>query len=123
MMNAKNVLLTALTIVTLLPAAACGSPVKPAQEATATVSATGNSSDIISEGRLEPIRYAQVAFTASGVVSNVQVKEGETVAKGQPLIHLGDESDTNYAAAQLELVSAQKALNDFQNVAGTDLAH
>ena len=42
--------------------------------------------------------------------------------KGQPLIRLGDESDTNYAAAQLELVSAQKALNDLQNTSGTDLA-
>jgi multidrug resistance efflux pump len=38
------------------------------------------------------------------------------------LIRLGDEMDTNYAAAQLELVNAQQALNDLQGSAGTDLA-
>src|ERR1043166_824705 len=118
-MNAKTVL---LMIAILALASACSSPAQPAQEATATVPAAVDSSDIISEGRLEPVRYAEIAFTASGVVSDVLVKEGEPVTKGQPLIHLGDESDTNYAAAQLELVSAQKALNDLQNSAGTDLA-
>ncbi len=77
---------------------------------------------IIAEGRVEPIRYAEIAFNASGVVSEVLVEEGQTVKKGEPLIRLGDESDTNYAAAQLELVSAEKALNDLQLTAGTDLA-
>jgi multidrug resistance efflux pump len=71
---------------------------------------------------VEPIRYAEIAFTASGVVSEVPVEEGQAVKKGDPLIRLGDESDTNYAAAQLELVSAEKALNDLQLTAGTDLA-
>ncbi len=79
-------------------------------------------STIITEGRLEPARDAEIAFTASGVVSDVLVQEGEQVKQGQPLIHLGDASDTQFAAAQLELVSAQKALNDLLNTAGTDLA-
>ena len=77
---------------------------------------------IIAEGRLEPIRYADIAFTASGRVSEVLVEEGEEVKKGQELIRLGDALDTQYAAAQLELVSAQKALNDLVNASGTDLA-
>jgi len=76
---------------------------------------------IIAEGRVEPIRYAEIAFNASGVVSEVLVQEGQAVKKGEPLIRLGNESDTNYAAAQLELVSAQKALNDLLN-SGADLA-
>ena len=79
-------------------------------------------SGIIAEGRVEPIHYAEIAFNASGVVSDVLVEEGQPVKKGEALIRLGDESDTNYAAAQLELVSAQQALNDLQNTAGTDLA-
>jgi multidrug resistance efflux pump len=79
-------------------------------------------STIIAEGRVEPIRYAEIAFTAGGIISGVLVEEGQAVKKGDPLIRLGDESDTNYAAAQLELVSAQKALNDLQNSAGNDLA-
>jgi len=66
-------------------------------------------STIIAEGRVEPLRDAEIAFTASGVVSDVLVAEGQPVTKGQPLIRLGDASDTQFAAAQLELVRAQKA--------------
>jgi HlyD family secretion protein len=77
---------------------------------------------IMAEGRLEPIHFAEIAFTASGVISEVLVQEGESVKKGQPLIRLGDASDTNYASAQLELVSAQQAIHDLTNAAGTDLA-
>jgi len=77
---------------------------------------------IISEGRVEPIRYAEIAFNASGVVSEVLVEEGQPVKKGEALIRLGDESDTNYAAAQLELVSAQQALNDLLNSSEADFA-
>lgn len=77
---------------------------------------------IIAEGRLEPVRFAEIAFTASGVISEVLVNEGQSVKKGDVLVQLGDESDTNYAAAQLELVNAEKALNDLKNSAGEDLA-
>ena len=77
---------------------------------------------IMAEGRLEPIHSAEIAFTASGVISEVLVEEGDKVQKGQLLIRLGDASDTNYAAAELELVSAQQAINDLTNAAGTDLA-
>ncbi|HET9905493.1 MAG TPA: HlyD family efflux transporter periplasmic adaptor subunit [Anaerolineales bacterium] len=77
---------------------------------------------LMAEGRLEPIRYAEIAFNTSGVVNEVLVKEGERVQKGDLLIRLGDESDTNYAAAQLELVTAQQALNDLLNTSEHELA-
>ena len=70
---------------------------------------------IIAEGRVEPNSYADIAFNASGFISEVLVKEGESVKRGQPLVRMGDESDTHYAAAQLELVSAQKAWDDLVN--------
>ena len=79
-------------------------------------------STIIAEGRLEPIRYAEIAFTASGRISNILVEEGQTVTAGEELIRLGDASDTHYAAAQLELVSVKKALTALNNTAGTDSA-
>jgi multidrug resistance efflux pump len=52
----------------------------------------------------------------------VLVKEGQTVKEGDPLIRLGDESDTNYAAAQLELVTAQQAWDDLVNSRGAAFA-
>src|SRR5215212_3868900 len=122
-MNAKTTLLMVLMTITLLLVSACSSPAEASQEPTATLSAvTDSSGTVIAEGRVEPLQYAEIAFNASGVVSEVLVQEGQAVKQGEPLIQLGDDSDTNYAAAQLELVSAQKALNDLQNTAGTDLA-
>ena len=100
-------------------ACSAGNTATPTPEAIATVVAD---STIIAEGRLEPVRYAEIAFTASGRISDILVQPGQPVSKGQELIRLGDASDTQYAAAQLELVSAQKALNDLANTAGTDLA-
>jgi HlyD family secretion protein len=77
---------------------------------------------ISAEGRLEPVRFAEIAFTASGVVSKVLVEEGQAVKQGDILVQLGDASDTNYAAAQLELAEAEQALIALKNSAGKDLA-
>jgi HlyD family secretion protein len=77
---------------------------------------------IISEGRLEPARSAEIAFTTGGVISDVLVQEGQPVKKGETLIRLGDDSDTNYAAAQLDVATAQKAINDLVNSSDEDLA-
>jgi multidrug resistance efflux pump len=100
---------------------ACGSAA--ATTATPEARPTVVADDIIiAEGRLEPIHYAEIAFNAGGTVSDVMVKEGQQVKKGDVLVRLGDASDTNYAAAQLELATAQQALNDLQNTAGSDLA-
>src|SRR5688500_4183793 len=94
-----------------------------ATEATPEVIPTVLADDtIIAEGRVEPVQYAKIAFNASGVVSEVLVEEGQQVKKGQPLIRLGDGSDTHYAAAQLELVSAQQALDDLLTASNTGLA-
>ncbi len=116
----QNFLFIVLGLSLLL--AACGSAGKSATATPEAIPTVVADKTIIAEGRLEPVHYAQIAFGASGVVSEVLIKEGQQVAKGQPLIHLGDESDTNFAAAQLELVSAQQALNELVNSSGSDLA-
>ena len=113
--------LLSLIIFTSLLLAACSSSSAQPTEVAAIPPVIADTS-IMAEGRLEPVNFAEIAFTASGVISEVLVQEGEPVKKGQPLIRLGDASDTNYAAAQLELVSAQQAINDLTNAAGTDLA-
>ena len=105
-----------------LVVSACSSAGAGATATPAAIPTVLADSTIIAEGRVEPLRDAEIAFTASGVVSDVLVAEGQPVTKGQPLIRLGDASDTQFAAAQLELVSAQKALNDFLNTSGADVA-
>ena len=107
-----------LILASLLVAACAPGAVTPSPEAAPTPA----DSAIIAEGRLEPIRYAEIAFTASGRITDISVEEGRQVKEGDELIRLGDASDHQYAAAQLELVSAKKALSDLNNIAGTDLA-
>jgi HlyD family secretion protein len=114
-----KLLITLAGLSLLLAACGAGSAATPTAEAVATVIAD---STIIAEGRLEPVHYAEIAFTASGRISNILVEEGQQVKQGEELIRLGDASDTQYAAAQLELVSAKKALTDLSNTAGTDFA-
>jgi len=118
-MNQKPLIALILLSVLVSACSSVGQAATATPEAIPTVIAD---STILAEGRVEPLRDAEIAFTASGVVSDVLVQEGEQVQKGQPLIRLGDASDTNYAAAQVELVSAQKALNDLLNTSGADLA-
>ncbi len=108
-------------IILALTLAACGTAPTATTEATPIPVVIADDT-IIAEGRVEPIQYAEIAFNASGAVSEVLVKEGQAVKKGEPLIRLGDESDTNYAAAQLELVTAQQAWDDLVNSRGADFA-
>ena len=116
----RNLLITLIGLSLLFTA--CSSSGKTATPTAGVTPTAVADSKIIAEGRLEPIRYANIAFTTSGVISDVPVKEGQAVKQGDALIRLGDETDSQYAAAQLELASAQKALNDLQNTGGTDLA-
>ncbi|HEU0294361.1 MAG TPA: HlyD family efflux transporter periplasmic adaptor subunit [Anaerolineales bacterium] len=116
----KTKLISLIIFMSLLFTACTSSGTQPTEPtALPPVLADAN---IAAEGRVEPIYFAEIAFSTSGVISEVLVQEGEAVTKGQPLIRLGDAFDTNYAAAQLELVSAQQAINDLTNAAGTDLA-
>src|SRR5512133_761642 len=115
----RLILITLLGLSLLVTACSAAKNTTPTPAAAPTAVADNG---VIAEGRLEPVRYAEIAFNASGVVSEVMVKEGQQVNKGQPLIRLGDKSDNQYAAAQLELVTAEKALNDLLNASGTDLA-
>lgn len=119
-MNKRFLYAIVLLSLSLL-ASACGSAASTTATPEVLPTAIADNT-IIAEGRLEPIHYAEIAFSAGGTVSEVMVKEGQEVKKGDLLVRLGDASDTNYAAAQLELATAQQALNDLQNTAGTDLA-
>lgn len=119
-MKLKTVPMMISVMASMLIVSACSSGISTAQ-ATPVPTVIADPS-IVVDGRLEPIRYAEIAFNASGIVSDVPVEEGQAVKQGDPLLRLGGESDTQYAAAQLELASAEKALNDLQNTGASDLA-
>ena len=69
---------------------------------------------VIADGRLNPIESAQLSFSTGGKIIAVLVEEGDSVASGQPLVQLGnrEQFEAAVAAAGLELVSAEQALND-----------
>src|SRR6185503_1374504 len=115
----KQTFIVLIALSLLLAGCSGGGAPTPTAEAAPTLVAD---STVIAEGRLEPVGYAEIAFPASGRISDILVTEGQEVKQGDELIRLGDASDTQYAAAQLELVSARKALTDLNNTAGTDFA-
>ncbi len=73
---------------------------------------------IVAQGRLEPNRYADIALNASGLVSEVLVKEGDHVTAGQVIATLkSDQAQTleeAQASASKELTSAFQDLRDAQ---------
>jgi len=119
MKNIKK--LTIITLVTLFASSlfltACGT-------ATAAVAATPtiqpvNSGDVItSEGRVEPIHYAQIALNTGGLVSEVLSKEGDQVNAGQVVARLQNDQAQTLESAQAnalqQLTTAHQAARDAQ---------
>lgn len=118
----KRTFLIAIVLLSLgILVSACGASgnAVPTAEIIPTVIADDT---IIAEGRLEPVQYADIAFDASGTISEVLVQDGQEVKKGDVLIRIGDASDMNYAAAEVELASTQQAINDLKDVGDSQLA-
>jgi multidrug resistance efflux pump len=97
----------------------CTSQQSPTAAENGTPTDTGSNpiEGVIAEGHLEPVRDTTLSFQGVGTVSEVTVKTGDQVQEGDVLARLGGGSDAAYAAAQLELVSAQQALKDLQESA------
>jgi multidrug resistance efflux pump len=107
-----------LFVLLALGVSACASQQPAAPENRAVSTETAVSPDaVIAEGHLEPARDTTLTFQGTGTVMKVPVKTGDKVKEGDILTSLGSDSDAAYAAAQLELVSAQKALKDLQESA------
>ena len=105
----KRTLIFTLLILSAFALSACGG--------TATVEAAPEGSSpaidmntITAEGRLEPVDYTHLAFSASGVVEEVLVAEGDTIATGDMIAHLQNtevlQADLENADAALENVEA-----------------
>ena len=115
----KNIrFITILTILALsLFLSACGAKTAatPTPAAIATVKADNV---IISEGRVEPIHYADISLNTSGLVSDVLSKEGDQVTAGQVIARLQNSQaqtlETAQANALQQLTVAYQAVRDAQ---------
>jgi HlyD family secretion protein len=100
-----------------LPAPADGGT--PAIEATALPTTVRADETVISEGRLEPVRFVEIGFNANGQVSEVLVKQGDPVEAGQVIARLESNNaqtlETARAAATRELADADEAVRVAQN--------
>jgi len=97
----KNILkfITLFTVLALF-LAACGN----ADVATPAPEQVVSSSEVVAEGRLEPIHATNLTFQARGVVEQVTVKAGDTVSEGDVLVRLA-----NAGGAEAQVVIAQNA--------------
>jgi HlyD family secretion protein len=75
-------------------------------------------------GKLVAYQSVDLSFSTSGTVTELNVGQGDTVKAGQVLASLGNSQtlEANVAAAKLQVLEAQKALNDLQQNGDLTLA-
>lgn len=75
---------------------------------------------IVTEGHFVPSDNLYLSFLVRGKVSEILVKQGDKVTKGQALIRVGDSQQAEAAltAVNLELISAQQAMDTLIRMAG-----
>jgi HlyD family secretion protein len=106
-----------LTLVILLVATSGGGKAAAQSAPTSTLLPAVNSgAEVIVDGKLVPNPSAELAFPSGGLVEQVAVAEGGAVAKDQLLVSLRgrEQAEAEVAAAQMELLSDQQALNDLR---------
>jgi multidrug efflux pump subunit AcrA (membrane-fusion protein) len=118
-MNFKFLNIVILPVATAVLLSACSATGRMPSDATPTtippVSASG---EVVAEGRLEPVRFTQLALNSSGLVSEVLNKEGAQVEAGQVIARLESSQAKSLASAQAdamhELTGAYQAVRDAQ---------
>jgi multidrug resistance efflux pump len=89
-----------------------------------TAAAVQTSGSIIAEASVVPVQDTSLAFAVSGMVSEVLVKDGDSVKAGQPLARLSGSQPLQAAlsAAEMDVLSAQQDLTRLQQDAGVQRA-
>ena len=107
-----------LILMGLFLTACSGGQAPAATPAPTTIPPVAADSAIISDGRLEAVRFVNIALSASGLVSEVLVTEGQQVQAGQVLARLeGSDARTleaALAAVTEDLTAAFQAVRDAQ---------
>ncbi len=110
----KKIIITSLFILATLAGCAPAEPATPAPVSAPVVEV------VVVEGQLVPVRHLRQSFVARGTVAEILVQEGQLVREGTVLARLGDsqQAAAGLAAAELELISAQQAYDEFQRSGG-----
>lgn len=115
MKKLKTIVLFSLLVLSLLSTACGAAGTTPTPTSIPTVQAD---EVIIAEGRVEPIHYADIALNASGLVSEVFNKEGDSVKAGQMIATLENNQaqtlESAQARASQELTTAYLDVKDAQ---------
>jgi len=84
---------------------------QPPQVSFARVARQPIASSVPTNGRVEPIEWAEAHAERSGPVEKILVQRGQTVAEGDPLVELGSaEAKADLAAAQARVSQAKADL-------------
>lgn len=116
----KKFFVIVLVIIALSAAVWFAAPKVFAAQTTPTVqptlAAVKSSNLIISQASVIPVQDTSLTFTASGVVSEVLIKEGQSVQTGQVLARLTGAQALQAAlsGAELEALTAQQDLNSLR---------
>jgi HlyD family secretion protein len=112
----KNKIVILLVLLGLL-VSACGAPT-PTVEAT-TIPTVEADDTIIAEGKVEPVTYTEVSLNTSGLVSEVSIEEGDTVAAGDVIAVVQSEDSQTLEDAQArasqELTESYQEFRDAQS--------
>ena len=116
-----NTMLRSLPLMaSLIMLAACTGQPDETIDATDTSFADNFIPVVSATGEVVPAQWATISSPASGLVSELLVAKSDWVESGQVLAHVGNEQalQAAIAAASLELVAAQQALDDIYAQAG-----
>lgn len=112
----RKLLVTLLVMAFLLSACDVFSPAQPTAQPLPTIIARN---EIVAEGHIVPEKYARLGFTSGGIVREMLVEAGQTVAAGDVLARLDGKLNAEAALStvKLEQTAAQVALKDLERYA------
>ncbi|MDX1378633.1 MAG: efflux RND transporter periplasmic adaptor subunit, partial [Anaerolineales bacterium] len=116
--------LVMLLVIIALTLTACAGRESASVQDNAPAAPVVSSGAVVGEGHIKPVRAVNLAFQARGTVEAVNVKIGDRVSRGDVLARLSNASqaEASLASANLELLSAQQALDTLVRTGDANLA-
>lgn len=123
-MNKTTNKLIPLIFILALSLTACANQQAAPAAANTPSAPAASSTAVVAEGHLKPVRAANLSFQARGIVEQVNIKIGDRVRKGDVLARLSNapQAEAGLAAAKLELLNAQQALDALNRTADANRA-